>query len=176
MLLGGYKMSSKKLLVPLLALLLFFSFDVVKAQNSLNPSNEDSEKITLAAEKRKIIREHQKANEKLETLIEKKSKKIEKILIELPNNTLIPDEVLQNQLDGKMDFIMNHLMQIGDVELSAWDNLNSGNRLINNKKYDAGLKKLDKSISNLERKHELLNHFITELDELLAFLNSIQNK
>jgi hypothetical protein len=169
-------MRLKKTLAIFLVLILFFSIDTVKAQTSLAPHGENPEKIALAKEKRSVIKELQKTNKKLEKQVEIKSKKLENILVKLPEESLIPEEILQNQLGGKMELIMDHLMQIGEVELSAWDNLKAGNNLINNHKYDVGLKKLNRAISDLEQKHEMLVNFIADLDELITFLSSTQEK
>lgn len=169
-------MRLKRLLAVLLVLIIFFSFDTVKAHALLSPLGENPQKITLAKEKRAVIKEHQTANKKLEKQIELKSKKLENILVKLPEDNLIPEEVLQNQLGGKMELIMDHLMQIGELELSAWDKLKTGNNLINNQKYDSGLNKLDEAIIDLEQKHEMLVNFIADLDELLTFFSSTQQK
>jgi hypothetical protein len=155
---------------------MFLAIDTIHAESAIKPATEATEQQELAKAKRGLIKSHQKSNKKLEKKIEIKSKKIEKILVTLPEDSLIPDSVIESQLGGKMEIMMDHLMQIGEVELSAWDNLKSGNKLIEAKKYSAGLKKLDIAIKNLETKHEMLIVLNQDFDDFIAFLNSIQAK
>lgn len=168
-------MRKYKLLLLSVFVLLLFSFETVNAQ-TVSPAEDNSAQLSLIEEKRKLINEHIEDNKKLEAIVEKKSKKVEDQLVKVPESTVVPPEVLENQISGRMETIMSHLMQIGEQEDIMWKSIKAGNRSIKAGNYSLGIKQLDKTIGALVRKHEHLVEFNSDLDELLAFFSTIQQK
>jgi hypothetical protein len=164
----------KKLYIFFLSffMMLVFSFNSINAQ----PLNEDSEKLSQIKEIRQSIKHHLKTNEKLETQIMKKSRQIEKLLVKLPQDSHISQEVIDNELTPKLEGIMTELMQIGEYGTASWEHLKKGNNQIKNKKYNAGIKNLQLADKALQNKHELLERFNEDLDSFLLFLKSLQHK
>lgn len=156
-------------------MLIFFSFDTAKAQTA-NPPEENSAQLLEIEEKRNIIKEHLQKNKELEDIVEKKSKKVEDLLVKVPEITIVPQELLQSQIEERMDTIFAHLTEISEQEGIMWRSINSGNRDIEAKRYSAGIKKLNKTINALEAKYTHLTEFNSDLDDILAFLSSIQQK
>ena len=168
-------MKKWQLFIVSLLIMLFMSFDVAQAKSYVQQA-DNTTKLELIKEKRQIVKKHQKANEKLKKQVGRKSKQIDKALIELSESSVVPQKIIEEQLNAKLEGIMSQLMQIGDVESASWKHLNMANKQIEMKKYDAGIKNLDKTITSLETQHELLISFSTSMDELLAFVNSLKNK
>ncbi|WP_127837137.1 hypothetical protein [Clostridium prolinivorans] len=161
------------LLLPLV--ILFFSFDIVSAKSLI--SNEDNNPLILEIEeKRKLIKKQFEINKNLETKVEKKSKQAEDLLVKVPENAVIPQDILNQQIDERMDVIMNHLYKIGEQERLVWENINAANDNINAKNYSEGIKGLDKTLTALEKKYKYLVEFDADLDDLLSFLSTIDEK
>lgn len=164
----------KKNGVLMMSLIMFFtfSFDIIHAQEL----SGEAEKLSQIKELRESIKQHLKDNKKIEIQIEKSSKKVEKVLVKLPQNSLVSQEIIDEQISPKLEMIMSQLMQVGEYETSSWKHLNTANRLIKNKKYDAGVKHLGKANADLQEKHELMIVFEQDLEEFLIFINSLQHK
>jgi hypothetical protein len=160
----------------LVALFLFmsliFSFEIIHAQVQTNVTD----KLIEIKEIRQSIRHHLRSNKKIEGEIEKKSKQIEKVLVRLPENSLVSQQVVDQELNPKLESIMTQLMQIGEYETISWKYLNTGNKQLKNKKYDAGIKSLKQADIALKEKNEAMIRFKEDLDEFLVFINSLQHK
>lgn len=165
-------MKKFSLFVLLLFMSLIFSVDIIHAQ----VLTDDADKLTQIKEIRQSIKQHLKANRKLEKQIERKSKQIEKVLVELPKDSLVPQRVIDEELSPKLEGIMTQLMQIGEYETASWEHLNRGNKQIKNKKYNEGIKNLKQADTALKNKYELMIGFMEDLDEFLVFIDSLQRK
>jgi hypothetical protein len=165
-------MKKVSLFVLMLFMSLIFSFDIVHAQ----VPTDDVNKLVQVKGIRQSIRQHLKANQKIEGQIEKKSKQIEKVLVKLPENSVVSQQVIDEQLNPKLEGIMTHLMQIGEYETASWEHLNKGNKQIKNKKYTEGIKNLKQADTALKNKHEVMVRFMEELDDFLVFIDSLQHK
>jgi hypothetical protein len=157
-------------------MILVFSFSAINAKVMAQVQNDNSKKLSEIKEIRHSIKLHQKTNEKIEKQIERKSKQVEKILVSLGKSSLVSQQVIEEQLNQKLEVIMTELMQIGEYETASWKHLNAANRQIKAKKYNAGIKNLNLADKNLENKHEALIIFNNELDAFLTFLKSLQYK
>jgi peptidoglycan hydrolase CwlO-like protein len=164
----------KKINIFVLSLLmiLIFSFDVIHGQTLAN----DADKLVQVKEIRQSIKHHLKANEDIENKIERKSRQIDKMLVKLSEDNLIPQKVIDEQLNPRLEEIMTELMQVGKYERAAWRHMKRGNNLVKNKKYNEGIKHLREADTALKNKHEAMMKFAEELDAFLTFLNSLQNK
>ncbi|MCM8711621.1 hypothetical protein M2651_11405 [Clostridium sp. SYSU_GA19001] len=158
-----------------LFIILFCSFSLVKAQPSA-PSEDETSKLSIIEEKRALIKELQKKNKELEKIVEKKSSQVGDLLVKIPKITVIPQDVLENQVNGHMEIIMSHLMQISEQQKIMWKSLKSANRQIQAKKYTSGINQLNKAIKALENRYATLNELSSDLDNFLAFLNSVLQK
>jgi hypothetical protein len=158
--------------ILLLFMSLIFSFDTIHAQ----VPTDDVNKLVQVKGIRQSIRQHLKANHKLENEIEKKSKQIEKVLVKLPENSLVSQQVIDEEISPKLEGIMTHLMRVGEYETASWEHLNRGNKQIENKKYNAGIKNLEQADTALKNKHEVMIIFKKDLDEFLVFIESLQHK
>lgn len=165
-------MKKISLVVLLFFMSLIFSSDIIHAQ----VETDAADKLAQIKEIRQSIKNHLKNNKKLEGEIEKKSKQIEKVLVKLPENSLVSRQVVDEQLSPKLEGIMTQLMQIGEYETASWEHLNRGNKQLKNKKYDAGIKNLKQADTALEHKNEVMISFKQDLDEFLAFIDSLQHK
>ena len=165
-------MKKISLVVLLFFMSLIFSFEIIHAQ----VQTDASDKLVEIKEIRQSIRHHLKNNKKLEGKIEKKSKQIEKVLVKLPENSLVSQQVVDEELSPKLEGIMTQLMQIGEYETASWKHLNRGNKQLQNKKYDAGIKSLKQADIALKEKNEVMIRFKEDLDEFLVFINSLQHK
>lgn len=172
---GGKSMKKNGLIVLSMLMLLFFHFDIAKAQQLTPPKNDNAQLMEIK-EKRKLITKHLQKNKELENLVEIKSKKVEDLLVKVPENKVIPQAILQNQIGQYMDIIMNHLSRISEQEKIMWESINAANKDINKKNYTSGIKKLDRTIDALEKKYEYLTVFNKDLDDLLSFFSTIQQK
>jgi hypothetical protein len=165
-------MKKISLVVLLLFMSLIFSFEIIHAQ----VQTDVADKLVEIKEIRQSIRHHLKNNKKLEGEIEKKSKQIEKVLVRLPENSLVSQQVVDQELNPKLEGIMTQLMQISEYETASWKYLNRGNKQLQNKKYDAGIKSLKQADIALKDKNEVMIRFKEDLDEFLVFVNSLQHK
>jgi tetratricopeptide (TPR) repeat protein len=155
---------------------IIFFFNIIEVQAISQIPADNSKELSQIKEIRQSIKHYQKANEKLENKIEIKSKQIEKVLIKLPENSVLSQENVEEQLSLRLEGIMTQLMQIGEYETASWEYLKAGNKQINAKKYNNGIKNLKQAENALKNKNEMLSIFKEDLDAFLVFLNSLQYK
>jgi peptidoglycan hydrolase CwlO-like protein len=108
-------MKKFSLVVLLLFVSFVFSFDIIHAQ----VQTDSADKLVEIKEIRQSIKHHLKNIKKLEGEIEKKSEQIEKVLVKLPENSLVSQQVVDQELNPKLEGIMTHLMQIGEYETAS---------------------------------------------------------
>jgi hypothetical protein len=159
-----------------LLVILFVSFNNVKASSIIEQPEQGVQKLEQIKEKRADIKKHERLNKKLENQVKKKDQQIDRLLVELYENNLIPQEMIENQMNDKLEFIMSQAMQIGEEDMAYWKHIKKANRQIEAKKYDLGIKNLDYALGNLEKRHEMLINFLKDLDDFHVFLNSLQHK
>ncbi len=165
-----------KLALLSMLMIIFFSSNIVYAKSIFETTMENPHHEEHVKEKRDMIKHHKKMNKKLEKQIDKKLKEVEKIFIELSNNNIVAQEEFEKNLDKKMNVIMNELMEISEVEMSMWNTLKTANRQLKAGNHESGMKNLNKTIEQLEKKHEMLVKFSQTLDEFIIFLKSVQHK
>ncbi len=165
-------MKKFSLFVLLLFMTLMFSFDIIHAQ----VSDDDADKLVQIKQIRQSIKHHLKSDEKLENQIERKSKKVERVLVKIRKDNIVSQQIVDEQLSPKLEGIMTQLMQISEYETASWEYLNRGNKQIENKKYSAGIKNLKQANTALKNKHEIMISFREDLDELLVLIDSVQQK
>lgn len=151
---------------------MIFSFNTVNAK-------ETDDKSTYAKEIediRQLIKDEQSANETLENKVVKKSKQVEDLLVKVPSITLVPQDVIEQQINSRMKVILNHLTKISDEEEIMWKLLKRANKQIKAENYAVGIKNLNKALNSFNRRRDVLVEFDEDLDDFLAFLSSLQYK
>lgn len=151
---------------------MIFSFNTVNAK-------ETDDKSTYAKEIediRQLIEDEQSANETLENKVVKKSKQVEDLLVKVPSITLVPQDVIEQQINSRMKVILNHLTKISDEEEIMWKILKRANKQIKAENYAVGIKNLNKALNSFNRRRDVLVEFDEDLDDFLAFLSSLQYK
>lgn len=169
-------MKKWKPFIAALVLILFVSSNFAYASSIFETKSDNKQMMDEIKEKRDIVKQHRKTNAKLEKQVEKKSKEVEKMLVSIGKSNLAGQQEFETKFHKRLDVIANELIEIGSFETSMWSDLKTANRLIKAKKYEAGLKSLDKAINDLEKKHKMLVEFDKSLDELIIFLKSVQHK
>jgi hypothetical protein len=170
-------MKSYSKVVTLVAIFIVFAFYIVSAADTTIKISANQEQILLQIkEKRNLINQTQKSNELLEKRIHDTSIEIDKLLTHLPDYTNVSNEVIQKQLVPKFESIMDQLMLISKVERSKLMHMKAANRQIAAKRYNNGIKRLNKAAALIEKKHNMLVKLDSSLESFMEFLKKLELK
>lgn len=169
-------MKSYSKVVTLMSIFIMIAFYTVSAETVIKASTSQEQILIKIKEKRNSINQIQKTNEILEKRIHDTSTEIDKLLTHLPSYTNVSSEVIQKQLVPKFESIMDQLVLISKVERSKLMHLKAANRQIAAKRYNNGIKHLDKAAALIEKKHNMLVKLDSSLESFMEFLKKLELK
>ncbi|KPU42577.1 hypothetical protein OXPF_38770 [Oxobacter pfennigii] len=162
-------------LITLTAMLCFFTSSAYGAPILTNNAKGTQYREQIKSKMQKIS-ELQRANKKLVRVTENKIKKIDELMMYMPENRVLSLEHIQQEMDAIQKNIQTDFEKIIELDSSIWKLLNTANKSIEKKDYITGINLLDRAIEKLEMKHSLLIQYDKSLDQYMKFIQSVELK